>query len=61
MISKLISKLRQDERGATMVEYGIAVVVAVLVGTAGLILMANQIDNNMNSAADRMAETADNN
>ena len=40
---------------------GIAVVVAVLVGTAGLILMANQIDNNMNSAADRMAETADNN
>ena len=61
MISTLISKLRQDERGATMVEYGIAVVVAVLVGTAGLILMANQIDNNMNSAADRMAETADNN
>ena len=61
MISKMISKLRKDERGATMVEYGIAVVVAVLVGTAGLILMANQIDNNMNSAADRMAETADNN
>jgi Flp pilus assembly pilin Flp len=57
MISTLISKLSTDERGATMVEYGIAVVVAVLVGTAGLITMANQIDNNMNAAATQMADT----
>jgi hypothetical protein len=39
-----------------MVEYGIAVVVAVIVGTAGLITLANQIYNNMNSATTQMAE-----
>ena len=60
MIFKTTSKFKADERGATMVEYGIAVVVAVLVGTAGLILMANQIDNNMNSAATQMADTTGN-
>ena len=43
-----------DEVGATLVEYGIAVIVAVIVGTAGLLVMGQQIDNNMNAAATRM-------
>lgn len=58
MISKLISKLKHDERGATLVEYGIAVVVAVVVGTAGLIGMANQVSTNMNAAQSQMANTS---
>jgi Flp pilus assembly pilin Flp len=57
MLKDLISKWHRSDSGATMVEYGIAVVLAALVGTAGLLLLANQIDNNMNSAATRMAET----
>jgi Flp pilus assembly pilin Flp len=57
MLKDLISNWHRSDSGATMVEYGIAVVLAVMVGTAGLLLMANQIDNNMNSAATRMAET----
>lgn len=43
-----------------MVEYGIAVVVAVLVGTSGLILLGNQVNNNMASAAERMVPNEDN-
>lgn len=57
MFKELLALWKRSESGATIVEYGIAVVLAVIVGTAGLLLMANQIDNNMNSAATRMAET----
>jgi hypothetical protein len=38
-----------------MVEYGIAVVAAVIVGTFGLITLASQIYNNMNSATKQVA------
>ena len=54
MLSFDFKKFAQDETGATLVEYGIAVVLAVLVGTAGLLLLGQQIDNNMTSAAMRM-------
>ena len=60
MKMRIFSKLAQNERGATMVEYGIAVVVAVLVGTSGLISLGNQINSNMASAADRMVPEEDN-
>lgn len=56
MLIKLTSKWCRDDRGATMVEYGIAVLLAVIVGTSGLILMGQQIDNNMNAAATEMAD-----
>ena len=55
MIANVFKKLSRDERGATLVEYGVAVVVAVLVGTAGLIGVGTQIDGNMNAAATEMA------
>ena len=60
MIRKWISKWARNESGATMVEYGIAVFVAVLVGTSGLILLGNQVNNNMASAAERMVPNEDN-
>ena len=60
MFLNVFNKLSRDERGATLVEYGVAVVVAVLVGTAGLIGMGTQIDGNMNAAATDMAIPADN-
>lgn len=60
MTFKWISKWAHSESGATMVEYGIAVVVAVLVGTSGLILLGNQVNNNMASTAERMVPNEDN-
>jgi Flp pilus assembly pilin Flp len=50
-----MSKWCQDDNGPTIVEYGIAVIVAVNVGTVGLLTFAIQIDNNMNSATTQMA------
>ena len=46
-IKNLVKRLARDERGATLVEYGVAVVLAVVVGTGALITMADQVDNNM--------------
>lgn len=51
---KLFSRFARDERGATLVEYGIAVVLAVIVGTGGLILMADQTNVNMTAAQGAM-------
>jgi Flp pilus assembly pilin Flp len=53
-LKSLMSRFARDEKGATLVEYGIAVVLAVVVGTGGLITMANQVDNNMGSAQTAM-------
>ena len=46
----LMARFSRDEKGATLVEYGIAVVLAVVVGTTGLITLAGQVDANMDSA-----------
>ena len=46
-LKSLVSRLARDERGATLVEYGIAVVLAVIVGTVGLIGLGNQVNLNM--------------
>lgn len=58
-MKKLFGRFARDERGATLVEYGIAVVLAVIVGTGGLILMSNQVNNNMNTAQGAMVPTGD--
>ena len=50
----LFGRFSRDEKGATLVEYGVAVVLAVVVGTGGLIFMANQVNNNMDSAQNAM-------
>jgi Flp pilus assembly pilin Flp len=53
-LKSLMSRFARDEKGATLVEYGIAVVLAVVVGTGGLIFMANQVDSNMGTAQQAM-------
>ena len=58
-MKKLFGRFARDERGATLVEYGIAVVLAVIVGTGGLILMAQQVDNNMDTAQGAMVPAGD--
>ncbi|MEM1351688.1 MAG: Flp family type IVb pilin [Pseudomonadota bacterium] len=50
----LFGRFARNESGATLVEYGIAVVLAVIVGTGGLIVMAQQVDNNMDASQQAM-------
>lgn len=50
----LTARFSRDEEGATLVEYGIAVVLAVVVGTGSLIVMANQVNGNMGTAQQAM-------
>lgn len=53
----LFGRFARSESGATLVEYGIAVVLAVIVGTGGLILMAQQVDENMGASQAAMVPT----
>ncbi len=57
MFSKIFAKLRRDTSGATLVEYGIALVLAVIVGTAGLITLAGTINGNLEEASASMEVT----
>ncbi len=45
-IRKFFLKLRKDERGATLVEYGIALLVAIVAGGGVLITVANSTSSN---------------
>ena len=53
----LMARFSRDEKGATLVEYGIAVVLAVIVGTGGLITMASQVNENMGASQAAMVPT----
>lgn len=55
----LFGRFSRSESGATLVEYGIAVVLAVIVGTGGLIAMANSVNGNMNTANTAMTPVCD--
>ena len=43
-----------DDSGATLVEYGIAIVLAVLVGVAGLTGLAGEVSSNVTDATTTM-------
>ena len=49
-MTKLIQKFRRDEKGVTLVEYGIALILAVTVGTAALGLLGAEVDAQMDEA-----------
>jgi Flp pilus assembly pilin Flp len=46
----LFSKFRRDEDGAALVEYGIALLVVILVGTGALLGLANDTETLFTSA-----------
>ena len=60
-LKTLTARFAKSESGATLVEYGIAVVLAVIVGTGGLIAMANQVDSNMGGAQTAMVPAGNTN
>lgn len=40
----LIDRLNRDERGATIVEYGVALLIIVTVGTGALVTLAGDVN-----------------
>lgn len=55
----LIKTFIADERGASLVEYAVALVVVTLVGGAGVIAVGNQGATSVDSACDIVAQAAD--
>ena len=53
---KLLSKFRRDESGVTLVEYGIAIALAVALGTAALTTLGNEIEGGMIAAGTAMPD-----
>ncbi len=49
-VRKICIMLRRDEKGATLVEYGIALFVAIVVGGTILVGLANTTSSNFNRA-----------
>lgn len=49
-MTKFLKKFRRDEKGVTLVEYGIALVLAIMVGGALLTGLAGQVSTNMTDA-----------
>ena len=50
----LFARLRRDERGVTLVEYGIAIGLAVAIGIGALTVLSNDISGAMSTAGSAM-------
>ena len=44
----LIKSFRKSEEGATLVEYGVALVLAIVVGGTALVALSEDVSENMN-------------
>ena len=49
-VRSLVSRFRRDEEGVTLVEYGVAVALAVFVGTAAMLALSTDISAAMGAA-----------
>lgn len=50
-MKKMLKTFWKDEDGAALVEYGVALLVVILVGTGALLTLANNTTTNFNDAA----------
>ncbi|MEX0302987.1 MAG: Flp family type IVb pilin [Leisingera sp.] len=55
-LKKMLSRLRRDERGVTLVEYGIAIALAVTLGTAGLATLSGEVGGALTAAGNEMPD-----
>ena len=53
-ITRLLLEISRDERGVTLVEYGIAVTLAILLGAGAFALLATEIGAAMDAAGAKM-------
>jgi Flp pilus assembly pilin Flp len=50
-LSKVIGNLRKCESGATLVEYGVALIVAIVVGASAINALATAVGNEISETA----------
>lgn len=50
-IKNVFARLRRSEEGATLVEYGIALGLAVTVGASALLILSGDVTNKMSEAS----------
>ena len=55
----IFQKFKSDESGATLIEYGVALVVAIVVGGSALSILAQETSLNMTEAEDGLYTAAD--
>lgn len=55
MIRTILTRLLGDERGVTLVEYGIGLTLAVIVGTTALTVLGQAVDDEMGAACTTMS------
>ena len=53
-LTKLFARFRKDEEGVTLVEYGLALILAVTVGVTVLGGLAQEVENQMDEACGQM-------
>ena len=53
-VRSFLTRFRRDEEGVTLVEYGIAIVLAVTVGTGALLTLAGNVNSNLGEASTAM-------
>lgn len=58
-ITKLYVRLRHCEEGATLVEYGIALGLAVTLGAGALVVLAGDVGGTMSAAGSAMPGSAE--
>ena len=51
---KLFQNFRDSESGATLVEYGVALILAIVIGGGALIALSDQVNVNMGDAETTM-------
>ncbi|WP_068109043.1 Flp family type IVb pilin [Tropicimonas marinistellae] len=54
---KTIKRFKKDEKGVTLVEYGIGISLAIALGAGALTLLAGDISSTMGVAAGKMYTT----
>lgn len=57
MLNKLlnvVARFRRDDEGVTLVEYGVAVALAVFVGTGALVTLGGSVETSMGNAGTAM-------
>jgi pilus assembly protein Flp/PilA len=55
-LSQLFSRFARDDRGVTLVEYGIALILAIAVGTTALTNLGDEVQDQMGDAETLMAD-----
>lgn len=53
---QLLNHCRRDTRGVTLVEYGIAIALAVLLGSAALVALGGEIGAGLTAAGTQMPD-----